>query len=491
VGITTESTPGLSSHSLRFALLLALLGQAFVLLASFSVLNGATMAVAFGAAFAVTRPRLRVSWWMLAFIPLIVLAAYPPLAFDETLYHLPYIERVARSGSIGLHDDIRFGVFPLLHELLCVPLFVAFGPTATHFVAVIQLAILGRLLVEWPERRAAGWLAAAMVLGNPALIGVSAVTYVETALTLFVAAGFFCLRRERRFHPLLAGFFLGTAMSVKYLGLLFAAAGLLYAGRKFPRYLLGVAIGAAPMIARIFVLTGNPIHPFFVNSEWTVATPLTDFAMQATRLMRLLYDITFDRARAGEQPPYTLFFAIALFVGIVLARQWRLGAICLAYVVAFVVVMPVDSRYLLPLVPLVSIPAAIYLAERFSKRALYAIAIVAALPLLLYPAYWIARRGWPYDVHQRITALRALERKGEGRVYVCGAEELKWFGGDELVGDHYGPYAYEKVFNGGLETLDARWFVVSKRHCRDAWRNAIAAHAERVYEDSDAELWRR
>ncbi|HEX7809629.1 MAG TPA: phospholipid carrier-dependent glycosyltransferase [Thermoanaerobaculia bacterium] len=491
MGITTESTPGLSSHSLRFALLLALLGQAFVLLATFGVLNGATMAVAFGAAFALTRPQLRFSWWMLAFLPLMALAAYPPLAFDETLYHLPYIERLARTGTIGLYDDIRFGVFPLLHELLCVPLFVAFGPTATHFVAVLQLAILGGLLVEWPDRRDAGWLAAAMVLGNPALIGVSAVVYVETALTLFVAAGFFCLQRERRFHPLLAGFFLGTAISVKYLGILFAAAGLLYAWRSVPRYVAGVAIGATPMIARIAFLTGNPLHPFFVKSDWAVATPLADIATQATRLLRLFYDITFDRARAGEQPPYTLFFAIALFIAVVLARHWRLGAICLAYLVAFVVLMPVDSRYLLPLAPLVSIPAATYLAERVSKRTLVAIAIVAALPLLLYPAYWIARRGWPYDVRERITALRALERKGEGRVYVCGAEELKWFGGDELIGDHYGPYAYEKVFNGGLETLDARWFVVSKRHCRDAWRNAIAAHAERVYEDPDAELWRR
>src|SRR5207249_189940 len=49
---------------------------------------------------------------------LFVLALYPPIAFDETLYHLPFVRAVAGSGALRFLPDLRFPVFPQLHELL-------------------------------------------------------------------------------------------------------------------------------------------------------------------------------------------------------------------------------------------------------------------------------------------------------------------------------------------------------------------------------------
>jgi hypothetical protein len=498
VGITTESTTELS---LRLVVLLALVGQVFVVAASFGFLNGWVMAATLACCMAFVASGVwRVAQassgaqlatrnlWLLALLPLILLALYPPLAFDETLYHLPYIESIARSGAISFRGDIRFGVFPLLHELLCVPLFVAFGATATHLMATLELALLGALVIAWPARRDAGLLAAAIVLGNPAMLLPSSVTYVDVALTLFVAAGFFALQRER---PLLAGFLLGTSTAVKYLGWFFVVAALLYVGRRWPKYIAGVAVGALPMLLRIFILTGDPLHPYLRHSWAGVGVSEGDAATRVLRFVRLLYDMTFAREYVNQQPPYTPFFVLALIIGIFVARRSRLGAICLAYLIAFVTVMPADSRYLLPLVPLVAVAAAQFLTK-YEPRTLRMIAIVAAIPLVLYPMYWIARRGlppWRYDVHERIPSLRALEHKGPGGVYVCGAEELKWFGKDELIGDHFGPYAYPTMARDGLP--DVPWVLISKRSCPERWRTPFTRNATRVYEDDAAELWKR
>ncbi|HET8799269.1 MAG TPA: phospholipid carrier-dependent glycosyltransferase [Thermoanaerobaculia bacterium] len=505
VGTTIESTGGLSTGPLRGALFLAIAGQLLVVAASFGVLGPLAMIAAILLAAAVARPAIRrPSPLLLAFVPLLVLAAYPPIAFDETLYHLPYIRAIAESGALTIHDDIRFGIFPMIQELLAVPLFAAFGATATHFLSAAEVMLLGALLLVWPRRQTAGWLAAAIVLGNPAMLLMGSITYVEAGLTLFIAAGFFCLDRrdDLRGALFLAGFFLGTAAGVKYLGWFFAAAGLLSVGRGCARYLAGVAIGALPMTARLFAVTGNPLHPYFGDSAWADAgvPAAADASTHLLRLARLFHDITFAREHVNFQPPYTPLFAIALLVAVFAARKRRLGLVCLAYLIAFIVAMPHDSRYLLPLVPLAAVPAAEWLAERVSRHALRIAAIVAALPLVLYPTYWIARRGLPpvaaeaRRAFQRahVPALRALERKGEGRVVVCGAEHLKWFGGDALLGDHFGPYTYSKIFEQTeLAALAPPWIVVSRAQCPGEWRARVAASYELVYADGEAELWEK
>ncbi|MGN6186714.1 MAG: phospholipid carrier-dependent glycosyltransferase [Thermoanaerobaculia bacterium] len=508
VGITTESTNELS---LRATLLLALAGQAFVILGSFGALNAWTIAL--GVIACVLAMKTFVwRWWYLAFAPMIALASYPPLAFDETLYHLPYIDAIARSGTIALRPDIRFDIFPLLHELLCLPAYEAFGATATHFVAVLEVMLLAALVMRWPRTKEAGYLAAAIVIGNPVLVYVGTITYVDAALTLFVVGGWRLMvggskaasvvadgfgssepqtaNRQPPTDLLLAGFLLGTAASVKYHGFFFVAAALLFVKRHHLHYILGALAGILPMTLRIFVLTGHPLHPYFTDSEWATLGPSVEtMTTKLMRFVRLFYDITFAREHVNSQPPYTPFFAIALIVAIFFAKRWKLGLVCAAYLGAFILAMPPDSRYLLPLVPLVAVPAAEYVSARFRTRAL---AVIAALPLLAYPAILMARYG-PLPLtresrralqRERIPALRALEHAPSNeRVHVCGAEELKAFGGDRLVGDHRGQFAFDKPG-------DAQWIVISKRNCPPAIRAQLAADAQRVYQDDAAELWK-
>ena len=383
-------------------MILAAAGQLLVALAAFGLLTPFAMAaVAIPALVAIVALRPVPLSLLLLLIPVAMIAAYPPLAFDETLYHLPYVDRIARSGTIAVHDDIRFGVFPLLHEALTVPLYRAFGATATHYAGVLQLALLGALLLQWPRTRERGWLAAAIALGNPALIAMSVVNYTDAALTLFVAAGFFCLRQQSDDAALLtprvallAGFLLGTGTAVKYQGWYFVAAAVLWTWRRLPHYLLGVTAGAAAMTGCLLALTGNPLHPLFLPGPFAIqdgpvpGSPLLRFA-------RLLYDLTFARERVGWAVPWTPLFAVALLLVIASGRRnWKLTATVLTYLVVFVLILPTDSRYLLPLSPLVAAAAA-DVAWRVPRRALALATLIAIVPLVLYPVKRMRWKGLP------------------------------------------------------------------------------------------------
>ena len=50
--------------------------------------------------------------------PFFLLALYPPTAFDETLYHLPFAREFVRTGGVPFLPDLRFPVFPQLAEIL-------------------------------------------------------------------------------------------------------------------------------------------------------------------------------------------------------------------------------------------------------------------------------------------------------------------------------------------------------------------------------------
>jgi hypothetical protein len=394
--------------------------------------------------------------WLVGAIPFAVLASYPPVAFDETLYHLPFVRALAQTGRLEFLGQLRFPIFPELHEALCAPVFMAFGDTATHFVALLELLLLAAVLYE-----RYGVVAAALCAGSPIVVQVATITYVDAALMLFVGAAFVCLDE----HPAVAGFLLGTACSVKYLGWYFAAAALVYLavkGRWRP-YALALTAAVLPTYAVILALSGNPVFPFFGKSEWAI--PLRE----AVAPVRVLWDITFARHRVNYQPPYSPLFAIGMIVAVV-KRHW-IGALCLGYLGVFAFLHQ-DSRYLLPLVPLVSIVAAGVVPERWRTAA----AVVAVAPAFAYAAFCFARQGPPpitsgqrrAYIERRVPEYRALQQaQGKRVLLVCGAERLSYYGGGE---------------RGRAEDFD--YILIPKRPCETRPEGTL------VYADAAAELWR-
>jgi hypothetical protein len=448
-------------------------------------------------------------------IPLALLALYPPIAFDETLYHLPFVRAIASSGAINFNSNLRFPIFPQLHEALCVPIFLLVGDSATHFVAVAEVLILAGIVIAWPRQRTTGILAAALVLGNPIVMQIGTVTYVDAALMLFIAAGAYCLDR----YPAAAGFLLGTACSVKYLGWYFAAAGfvylLLFGGnrrRDIPFFAGSFVLAVLPMYGRIVALSGNPFFPFLSNvfgaSAWTVSLPASTDRLSSA--LRLFWNVTFARDRLNFQPPCSPLFAIAMLITFIAAMRNRraafLSIVCIGYIAIFTF-LPQDSRYLLPLLPLVSVTAAMTIAPLLSKKMIAAMSMLAIAPGLAYAGYRLWRQGPPplnattrrQYLEAHVPEFRALERRGAGRIYACGAEQLKYYGGD-FLGEVIGPYSNQKIFGNAksaddlsraLQPFSVRYLLVSKRQCRPEWQRLPAEPLfERVYADDGAELWR-
>jgi len=508
--------------ALRAAMGLAIAGQLFVILGILGALRPwlfwtfTIIALAGLVAPAARRlDRRRLAGASLITIPLFLLALYPPIAFDETLYHLPFVSAIGRSGAIRFLADARFPVFPQFHELLCVPLFLLAGDTATHLVALAEVMILAGVIIAWPQQRMTGYLAAALVLGNPIVIQIATVTYAEAALMLFVAAGFYCLDR----NPLAAGVLLGAASSVKYLGLYFAAAGFAYLllfsphrRRTIPLYLGALIAAMLPMYGRIVALTGNPVFPFlprlFGTSPWTLVTPNSG---QITSVPRLFWDITFARDRVNFQPPWSPLFAIAMLITLVAAARDRraafIAAVCVTYTAIFIF-LPQDSRYLLPLLPLVAMTAATAVAPLLRRNAIIAISLLAVAPGIAYAGYRLARQGpIPVTARQRqqyleahIPEYRALEHRGPGRIYAVCAEQLKYYGGDDLLGDVEGPFSNETIVGKSVDAghlwhaLDQhqiRYLLISRKRAPIVWQRLPSVPwFALAYEDEDAMLWR-
>src|SRR5260221_4100615 len=238
--------------------------------------------------------------------------------------------------------------------------------------------------------------------------------------------------------------------------------------------------------------------------------------MRWIEAIRVFWDVTFARQRLNGQPPYSPFFGVAFVVTAIAAFRNRRGlflAILSAGYLAIFTFLPQDSRYLIPLLPILSIAAATafvsWLGARVSARNItIGLCVVALAPGAAYAAYRLATLGFPpitadqrrLALEHRIPEYRALERRDAGPVYVCGAEQLKYFGGAEMVGDVVGPYPEGQLLGAGGSTaklvslnrqLHIRYILISRRVCPPEWPQIVTGpQFERVYADADTELWR-
>lgn len=384
----------------------------------------------------------RVALGAAALFPFCLLALYPPTAFDATLYHLPFAKGFVAAGGVPFLTDLRFPVFPQVNEMLFA-LVMLFAPdVAAHGVQWLMTMLTTALVWTWGREAfsgtTAGWLAAAVFLGNPIVAYLAGSAYIEAGLTLFATAALYSARRwrgtgERRWL-VLSAVFAGTTADVKYLGLFFVGAvGLTVLCGRLPQrswrarwasvLLFGVVAAAvmAPWYGRIYAWTGNPLFPFFPQvfgygpwaplrfqsfllhptggPEGSRPVVLQTLGERLVDLARLPWDVVFDRGRYNGQPPCSPLYLAALPFALLAAwqdpRQRRLLALAAVY--GFICLgLPPDARYLVPALPLVSLSAAGVLG-RLPSRRLLAAALCAGcfLPGWLYPFYRFHIQGPP------------------------------------------------------------------------------------------------
>ncbi|HET9225737.1 MAG TPA: glycosyltransferase family 39 protein [Thermoanaerobaculia bacterium] len=466
----------MSPLSIRIALRLAVLAHLGFLLGLLGLLKPpvvivTTLAVIFP--WERRRPAgqvTRQTFLLLLLLPLLILALYPPTAFDEIMYHLPFAKAFAESGGLPATPALRFPVFPALSEVLAAQVLLLSNDVATHLISLLAVLTTAGLLLTWGREAfspQAGWIAAALWLGNPIVVHLGGTGYVEPLLTLFITGALYsawrCKQSGETSWLLLAALFAGTAAGVKYLGLFFAAAVFVYlavARRKPFLFAIAAFLVLAPTYIRIAAHTGNPIFPYlpslFGSTPWDpiALKPAAELLSMDTviRFLRLPWDVVVHRSAVGQQPPFSPFYLL-LLLGLGDPRVRRFLVLPLVWAIVFLF-LPPDSRYLVLILPLLSLALAGTI--RIEKRSLLAaVCILAILPGWLYASYRIAKQGPPpVTAEQRdryltrklplYPAIRELDRISDV-AYAFNAEHMKYFYEGPLYGDWIGPVSYRRL----------------------------------------------
>lgn len=442
------------------------------------------------------------------------------------MYHLPFARAFAQSGGLPATPSLRFPVFPALGELLFAETLLLTSDVATHLVSLLAVLTTAGLLLAWGRNAVspqAGWLAAALWLGNPIVAHLAGTDYVEPLLALFVTGALFSAWMYRqsgeRSWLFLAALFAGTAAGVKYLGLFFAAAvfvELALARRKAALLFAFLSfLVLAPTYIRIAAHTGNPIFPYlpgiFGSTTWDpiALKPMADLISPETlvRFVRLPWDVVFHRSSLGQQPPFSPFYLLGLPL-LLVSRTRRLAVIPLVWAAVFLF-LPPDSRYLVPILPPLSL--ALAGAIRIEKRSLQAaVCALALLPGWLYAGYRIAKQGPPPSTMQErdlylarklplYPAVRHLDRISDV-AYAFNAENMKYFYDGALYGDWIGPVSYRRLdplaekpalLHRELRELGATHLLMSKtpQATRPPRTSEWQRWFRRVYEDEAAEVF--
>lgn len=418
-------------------------------------------------------------------VPLAASALYPPFDWDETIYHLVFARAFAASGALPFLIEARVPVFPPFAEALSAAALLTAGDLATHWLVVLATAASALLLLGWAATpRAVRVLACALYAGSPLVVYLAGLGYVDPLLTAFATAALAALERARRERferwLVVAGLAAGGAAGVKYLGLFVAGwitaeatltwsrpwAARLRAGA---RVALAATVVAAPVYLRILLWTGSPLFPFypalFGSTAWSyeaVAVPEASPLAKGVESLAVIWRGVFDRGRVGEVPPFSPlwpFVVIGLAIGALRDTRARWAVAMLA---AYLLVIPPNARYVLPLVPYVGLMGiAVVLRpprrELASGAWLAAAALALALPGFLYLAYTLVQRGpVPLDAPSRraflerrlacATTVEFLNARGPGyRAYGLPLERLAGLADGRWFGDVSGPWSFDRV----------------------------------------------
>ena len=459
-----------------------------------------------------------------ALLPAVLLALEPPLGFDATMYHLPFAKAFAATGRLPFLPALRFPVFPQLDEMLFALALLLDGDAAAQLLMVLATLLTAGLLLAWGRSAwgaasPVGWFAAAALAGNPLVVYLAASAYIDSALALWVTAACYCVHRSRIAANdlgwlLWAGAFAGAAAAGKYLGLYFVVALAAVVAWRQRRQALWFAVGAAAVMApwygRILYYTQNPVFPYFprwfgstpwnpvrFHPEQAVTSP-ADVGAHLLTLLRLPWDSSLGWRAAGALAPLSPLYLAALpllaAAFLVDGRVRRLLCLVLAFVAA-TVVLPREPRYLMAVLPLLSLATAAVMARYLTPLApagwparprLVAVLCAALLlPGWLYgldrlrrlglpPASAAARDGLLARRLPLYAALRYLNRAAGSRYTAYGwqTENLKYFADGQLLGDWSGPAAYPRlppldgdpdVLAAALRRLDAGYLILPAR----------------------------
>jgi hypothetical protein len=292
----------------------------------------------------------------------LVVAAAPISSADALLHHAAGPELFEREHELVELPWTWNSYQPYTVELLVTDGFLLWDSIQGAY-APLLLSLLALATVVAGAARLAGrtvaLLAGVVLFANPFALWVSTSTFVEPGLVAFVALAAWNLAegvRSGRVEAFaLAGLFAGGAAGTKYLGavaaVLLAAVGAFLLGRRLTlrvaaAFALPAAAVALPWYAKNWILTGNPVYPFFFGglnpeAERAAFDSFEDYGHGESPLdllllpFRLLADADeFDRGEFAS-PLVLLFAPLALLAPFARRVAVVVGVAGSAYVVSW------------------------------------------------------------------------------------------------------------------------------------------------------------
>ncbi len=384
------------------------------------------------------------AWLLLLALPLIPLVMLPPISRDAMNHHL-YLPRIwLESGGMARPEWASYFSYPYLVEALYALVGGTVGFQASR--AVSLLGFLGIGAVAWEALRRTGGrrvaLVGLLVLASiPELVRNATWSYSDTFLAMFALMAYVEMTGERG-SPVRAVLWAGAAGCCKYNGILVLAAVLLLLPFRFrlDRRTLGGLLVAAAITSGWWAVPnllqwGNPVYPLMRG----VFGPTVEMTARASEYMAanaygspvqgpldlLLLPVRMsvwgewdDPSRFDGASGPLLLAGCILSVVLVRRRRWRF-AMPLVYLALALVLGggAVRTRYMIPALVMLSLPAAMALGEGLLARG-RSVAILTGVLVLGCSA-------WSLD---RFLDLYVLERPWllPSREEYLGANTLYW-----------------------------------------------------------------
>jgi len=436
-------------------------------------------------------------------VPLVMLTLYPSVAGDATDWHLAMPKLYIAAERVYPPPYLRYPVFPQINEMLFALMLLYAGDIGAQLVQCVAMLLVGLLLYVWGasvQASIGGIWAAALWLGSPLVVNFGTVAFIDSGLTLFVAASAYCFFKGLRQGAsrgwlLLSGVFTGFAAGSKYSALFFMAAfglALAYRSARERRWApvltfgLAAVVVAAPWYGYNAVQTGNPVFPFFnrvfPTGSWSaedvtaLMTHMRGFAVGRSvgDFLRLPWDLASRpeafHAEAPLSAAYRWLLPAVLVVGALTRHLRGILAVTIGYVLFWFLSWQV-ARYLFPVLPLLSLLTAITVVRLVGLIPLRVGRLGGTIMALLVAGV-LTFPGWSFAL-QRMRELGALpttraareaylsrwapsypayqllnERRGSRyQLYQLLDEQMAYFADGTFIGDWFGPGRYTPVFH--------------------------------------------
>jgi hypothetical protein len=328
-------------------------------------------------------------------------ALTPAWDYDGLMYHLVGPKLFLEAGKIFPFPDNWYVNGPFTIEMV-FSLGLGFGddvfPKLIHFSLGVIYILAGYILARRILNRQGAWLSLALLLGIPTLPILAGFAYIDLGWGAFEALAVLAflawLQHDDERWLLMSGLMCGLAMGSKYLGLMgFGLLGLILAAnglRTNLRTLFSKALWfgipavllASPWYLKNVIWFGNPVFPLYFGGPGWPETRLNlyDTYLHAfghgrsfldTILLPLnlfLHNTQFGAVMNRIEIPNPLFLLVFIFPFLRKNRFLTMLAVISAGRFVLWAVGSQQTRFLMPIFPLLSILSVYVLQDLFSRK---------------------------------------------------------------------------------------------------------------------------